>query len=175
MDLRQRRAVGNLGSSDAPPAGVVPFLDLEDEVLAGSASIAGAMAVVIISAGVVLHHRDNKPWIPHQDCWSLFGGGVEGGEDAHSAVVRELAEELGLTEVEFRPRWRVVDQDGDGRVLTIFEARTLWGLDQMTLGEGQGLGVFELDEALSLRLAPFCRRVLTRLAAERRGPPQGEG
>lgn len=155
----------NLGSSDWPTAAVVPFLDPEDEVLAVLATAAGAMAVVISPAGIVLHHRDDKPEIPHPGCWSLFGGAVEQGEDPHDTVVRELEEELGLTEFELRPLWRVVDKGGDGRLLTIFEARTPLGPDQMTLNEGQGLGAFDVGGALRQGLAPFCRRVLTRLAA----------
>ena len=119
--------------------------------------------------GIVLHHRDDKPWISHPGCW-LFGGAVEQGEDPHGTVVRELEEELGLSGVKFRPLWRVVDKDGDGRLLTVFEARTRLGPDQMTLNEGQGLAAFDLDEALRQRLATFCRRVLTRLAAEKQGP-----
>jgi 8-oxo-dGTP diphosphatase len=157
----------NLGSSDPPGVAVVPFLDPEDEHLAVSATAAGAMAVVISPAGIVLHHRDDKPWIPHPGCWSLFGGAIEHGEDPQDTVVRELEEELGLTEFEKRPLWRVVDNGGDGRILTIFEARTPLSPDQMTLSEGQGLEAFDLDEALHQKLAPFCRRVLTRLAAER--------
>lgn len=148
---------------------VVPFLDRKDEELAVSATTAGAMAVVISPAGIVLHHRDEKPWIPHPGCWSLFGGAVEQGEAPDDTVARELEEELGLSDFEFRPLWRVVDKGGDGRVLTIFEARTQRSPDQMTLSEGQGLEAFDLDEALSQKLAPFCRRVLTRLAADRSG------
>ena len=160
----------DLDSSDSPSAAVIPFLDPEDEVLAASATAAGAMAVVVSPMGIVLHHRDDKPWIPHPGCWSLFGGAVEQGEDPHGTVVRELEEELGLSGVKFRPLWRVVDKDGDGRLLTVFEARTRLGPDQMTLNEGQGLAAFDLDEALRQRLATFCRRVLTRLAAEKQGP-----
>ena len=160
----------DLDSSDSPSAAVIPFLDPEDEVLAASATAAGAMAVVVSPMGIVLHHRDDKPWIPHPGCWSLFGGAVEQGEDPHGTVVRELEEELGLSGVKFRPLWRVVDKDGDGRLLTVFEARTRLGPDQMTLNEGQGLAAFDLDEALRQRLAMFCRRVLTRLAAEKQGP-----
>jgi 8-oxo-dGTP diphosphatase len=62
------------------------------------------MAVVVTPAGLVLHHRDDKSWIPHPDAWSLFGGAVESGEDPADTVVRELEEELGLSEVAFRPR-----------------------------------------------------------------------
>jgi hypothetical protein len=44
----------NVGSSDSPTAAVIPFLDPEDEVLAASATAAGAMAVVISPVGIVL-------------------------------------------------------------------------------------------------------------------------
>jgi 8-oxo-dGTP diphosphatase len=155
-------------------AAAVPFLDPEDEELAVSATTAGAMAVVVAPAGIVLHHRDDKPWIPHPGCWSLFGGAVEPGEAPADTVVRELEEELGLTEVEFRPLWRVVDIGGDGRVLSIFEARTWLSPEQMTLSEGQGLEIFDLEEALQQKLAPFCRRVLTRLAGDRQAHGIGD-
>jgi 8-oxo-dGTP diphosphatase len=173
FDALNREDSVNINSSDSQSTPETPFLELEDQDLAVSATTAGAMAVVISPAGVVLHHRDDKPWIPHPGCWSLFGGAVEQGETPEQTVVRELEEELGLTEVEFRPLWRVVDKGGDGRVLTIFEARTLLGPDQMTLNEGQGLEAFDLDQALRQKLAPFCRRVLTRLATDRSGsvPP----
>jgi 8-oxo-dGTP diphosphatase len=171
FDAVNREDSVSMGSSDSRGAWVVPFLDLEDQDLAVSATTAGAMAVVISPVGVVLHHRDDKPWIPHPDCWSLFGGAVEQGEAPEQTVARELEEEMGLTEVEFRPLWRVVDKGGDGRVLTIFEARTLLSPDQMTLNEGQGLRAFDLDEALRQKLAPFCRRVLTRLATNPRPNP----
>jgi 8-oxo-dGTP diphosphatase len=157
-----------MSAEDPRTTAGVPFLDPEDETLAASATAAGAMAVVVSPEGIVLHHRDDKPWIPHPGCWSLFGGAAEPGEEPAETVVRELSEELGLQQARCRPMWRVVDTEGDGRVLTIFEARTLLHTDQMSLAEGQGIQAFDLNEALSLRLAPFCRRVLRRYALGQR-------
>jgi 8-oxo-dGTP diphosphatase len=153
----------------APAAGdeAPPFLDPEDAELAEEAKAAGAMALVISPDGIVLHLRDDKSWIPHPGCWSLFGGAVEEGENPAQTVVRELQEELGLEDVVCRPLWRVVDTGGDGRLLTIFEARTQQRPDDMTLTEGQALRAFDRHTALTLELAPFCRRVLERYVPER--------
>ena len=139
-----------------------PFLDPEDEVLARTTTLAGAMALVVSPDGLVLHLRDDKPWIPHPGCWSLFGGAVEEHEEPAQTIVRELQEELGLDSAEYRPLWRVVDTGGDGRMLTVFEARTARRPGEMTLTEGQALRAFDRASALQLRLAPFCRRILER-------------
>jgi len=41
--------------------------------------------------------RDNNPKIKNRNCWSLFGGGINNGEQPIDAAIRELKEELGLT------------------------------------------------------------------------------
>jgi 8-oxo-dGTP diphosphatase len=153
-----------------------PFLRPEDEEGARVTTTAGAMALVISPSGIVLHLRDDKPWIPHPGRWSFFGGAVEDGESPIEALRRELEEEIGLVEFEARSLCRVVDQGGDGRLLTIFEVRTDWTAQQMTLTEGQALGAFERETALHLDLSPFCRRVLEdciHLEGWKHGPGQG--
>ncbi|ETA71121.1 NUDIX domain-containing protein [Actinospica robiniae] len=143
-----------------------PYLSPEDEQSAASTTASGAMAIVTTPAGIVLHLRDDKPEIPHPACWSLFGGATDDGELPDQTIRRELREELALDEVNLRPLWRVVDLDGDGRQLTIFEARTHRHARELTLAEGQALGVFDLASALELRLADFCRRSLLSYAAQ---------
>jgi hypothetical protein len=51
-----------------------------------------------------------------------------------------------------------------------FEARTSLSPNQITRNEGQDLAASDLNEAPRQRLAAFRRRVLTRLAAESKGP-----
>ncbi|MBT0773246.1 NUDIX domain-containing protein [Kineosporia sp. J2-2] len=147
------------GPESAAPA-LPPFLEPEDEEAARGTTAAGAMALVVSPAGIVLHLRDEKDWIPHPGCWSLFGGAVEEGESAVEALRRELEEEIGLVDFEARPLWRVVDRGGDGRLLTVFEVRTPVAPEDLVLNEGQGLAAFEREEALRLKLSPFCRKIL---------------
>jgi 8-oxo-dGTP diphosphatase len=52
--------------------------------------------IVIDGERVLLAHRTpQRSWYP--DCWDLPGGHVKEGEAPHGALVRELAEELGIT------------------------------------------------------------------------------
>ncbi|MFI0450660.1 NUDIX hydrolase [Actinomadura sp. 6N118] len=142
-----------------------PFLGKQDRDRARHASGAGSVAVVVGPDGIVLHLRDDKPSIPNPGRWSLFGGAADPGEHPYTTIVRELREELGITPETCRPLWRLVDTDGDGRLLTVFEARTNVATDRLVLNEGQALGAFSLAEALELRLAEFCRRVLSDYSA----------
>lgn len=50
-----------------------------------------AAAIIVHNGAVLLHRADDD------DFWALPGGRVEAGEDAASAVVREMQEELGIS------------------------------------------------------------------------------
>lgn len=55
-----------------------------------------AVAALVRDGRVLLGHRHPaRRWYP--DCWDLIGGHVEPGERPVDAVVRECAEELGVT------------------------------------------------------------------------------
>jgi 8-oxo-dGTP pyrophosphatase MutT (NUDIX family) len=58
-----------------------------------------AAAVLLCGGRYLLQLRDAKPTIILPDHWACFGGGIEPGENAAMALIRELIEEL-----EFRPR-----------------------------------------------------------------------
>jgi 8-oxo-dGTP pyrophosphatase MutT (NUDIX family) len=59
---------------------------------------ADAVAAVILvpGRGYLLQRRDDRPDIFFPGHWGLFGGAIEPGESEEAALIRELAEEIGL-------------------------------------------------------------------------------
>src|SRR5579872_492447 len=56
--------------------------------------IAAAALMVTGDGRYLMQRRDDAPWLRVPGHWCLFGGGVESGESAEQAMLRELAEEL---------------------------------------------------------------------------------
>jgi 8-oxo-dGTP pyrophosphatase MutT (NUDIX family) len=124
---------------------------------------AAAALLQLADGRYVLQLRDSNPKIFYPDHWGCFGGAVDAGETAARAVVRELAEELGLrlgaadcayfTEFTFDFGFA-----GHGVRRRHYYAATLprTDLDGLVLTEGAALGAFTADEALgSKRLVPY--------------------
>lgn len=90
-----------------------------------------ARALILDPEDRVLLVRFSFPWVDYP-VWALPGGGLEPGEDAEAGVRRELAEEVGLVDVELGPvvwireaRWRQASQSTpyDGQRETIYLVR----------------------------------------------------
>jgi 8-oxo-dGTP diphosphatase len=77
--------------------------------------IPGVGAIVVGHKGILLARRD-KP--PRTGFWSFPGGGVEVGETQEEAVVREVAEETGVTceVVEFVTTFDLIMKDSSGGI-----------------------------------------------------------
>lgn len=69
-----------------------PRLDRATPLKPGDA----AAAILIVEGAYLLQLRDRKRGIFFPSCWGCFGGAVDRGETAETALVRELAEELAL-------------------------------------------------------------------------------
>ena len=52
--------------------------------------------VIVVAGDEVLLQGDTDPGIPGSRFWQVPGGGIDDGEDARTAAVRELFEETGL-------------------------------------------------------------------------------
>lgn len=115
---------------------------------------------------VLLQHRDDLPGVIERGKWSLFGGGLEPGEDADTALLRELQEEIGFTPAAYQP---FVTFQGRTAVIHVYLAQIAAPLEALDLQEGQGFAYVEADQALaSYDLAPLARAALEMLQSYRR-------
>jgi 8-oxo-dGTP diphosphatase len=120
-----------------------------------------AMLLIVTDDGkLLLHHRDDKPGIPHPGCWSGFGGAVEDGESAEDAVRREMLEETGIQIEAPVFLTEEVDAEGDGRLVSLFYVAGGITPGDIDLHEGAGVGVHALADLDRLPVAPFVHRAV---------------
>ena len=88
---------------------------------------------------VIIFDEDNRILLVKQhhedkDIWMVPGGGIEDGESATQAAVREVKEETGLDIEVLRMIWHVEEVSGRGqRFVNFFTARITGG--ELALGE----------------------------------------
>jgi len=122
-----------------------------------------AVAIVLDTHGrVLLHLRDDFPWIVHPGKWSLPGGQRDDGEDVDTTIRRELAEETSLHVDDPELLFDVVDTTGSRRRLYVYRARTDRDDRDLRLGEGKELRFVPIATALEMDLAPVAREILIR-------------
>lgn len=121
---------------------------------------AAMLLIVTEEGGLLLHHRDDKPGIPNPDCWAGFGGAVEGGETVEDAVRREVREETGLDITDPVFLTEAVDDEGDGRTVSLFYVVGGVRLEDIDLHEGAGVGVHRIEDLPELKMTPFVRRAV---------------
>ena len=126
----------------------------------GRRPVAGAV-LLHRDGRVLLQHRDDKPDIESPGQWSLFGGGLDEGEEPEDAMLSEIDEEIG-----YRPRAQrpLVVFSGWYAEFHVYLAEVSPPLEELVLGEGQGFGYFTRKEAEELDLTEVARVALGALS-----------
>ncbi|MCL6251354.1 (deoxy)nucleoside triphosphate pyrophosphohydrolase [Altererythrobacter sp. KTW20L] len=104
----------------------------------------------------------------HGGLWEFPGGKVETKETPRLALVREIAEELGIAiEASSLSPLLVADEGVGGRVVLFLYSATCWS-GPIVPHEGQEWGWFAAREAAALDLAPMDRDLLARMSTSPR-------
>ncbi len=121
-----------------------------------------ATALIVDRAGrFLLQHRDDKPDIYNPGLWGSFGGGIEPYETPHDGLLRELREELSWQpeSIEFYGAYPYERK----LLIYVFIAPIGVPIEQLVLGEGQGMAFFAPDE-LPEDTVPDLRALMERFA-----------
>ena len=125
----------------------------------------GEAAIVILTdphGRVLLQLRDDFPGVANGGLWSFFGGGLEPGETAAAAAVREIGEEVGITlhADQLRPFATYVSQAGLRPLVHVFRCLGTVSSHEIRLAEGAGFGFFSADQIAHLNGSASLKPVL---------------
>ncbi len=120
-----------------------------------------SLLVVDRQGNLLLQLRDNNPAIFAPGKWCIPGGGIEPGEDATAAVIRELREETGLPfeNVTFYRRF-AFEEEGNLIDENYFYTTTGFTDSDVVVGEGQAIVFVSPEKIPSLDIAEPDRGVV---------------
>lgn len=122
---------------------------------------AAMVLLITLDGRLLLHHRDDEPGILHPGCWAGFGGAVEPGESVEAVARREVREETGLVIATLTFLCDVEDKEGRGDWVSLYFVQGSFHPADVVLSEGQGVGLFRMEDLDTLRMTPFVRRVIS--------------
>ncbi len=138
------------------PPDVQQYLELQQRLTQTSGE--GVSAILINKRGqVLLQQRDDNPAIRYPGHWSLFGGTIEEGESAETAVAREVLEEIDFEMRNFG-LFREFVQNNKREFAFVGELSA--ELDELTLSEGQGMNLFYPAQLPELLIRPDDKETL---------------
>jgi 8-oxo-dGTP pyrophosphatase MutT (NUDIX family) len=122
------------------------------------ATATGTAVILTNSHGqYLLHLRDANKAICDPGTWSLIGGGPEGQETPHEAIVRELREEADLVIPDLKLFTTVSASSphvGEGRI-QVYEGRWDGDADRLPVTEGIMFRWFDVDTMVHLSMCPW--------------------
>lgn len=121
----------------------------------------GAMLIIVTDDGkLLLHLRDDVAGVAYPGHWAGFGGAVEAGETVEEALLREVAEETGIALRDHVFLTEVVDEEGDGRLVSLYYVVGGIAPEDIDLHEGAGVGVHAVADLDDLLVTPFILRAI---------------
>jgi ADP-ribose pyrophosphatase YjhB (NUDIX family) len=97
---------------------------------------------------ILFQLRDNKKNISNPNCWGIFGGGINIGENPKKAAVRELKEELNLKINENELKTILIGKIFKEKYY-LYYAKINKKIDELELNEGSAMEFLSRKELLA--------------------------
>lgn len=102
-----------------------------------------AIAIIYQDGQFLMQLRDDLPNIPFPGHWGFFGGHLDPGEDADTAMRRELYEEIGYVPTKIT----LFESYEDEHVIRHFyQAELTVPIGELELNEGQDIGLCNIED-----------------------------
>lgn len=127
--------------------------------------LTAVLAIIQQNNKILLTKRVEDEGGKYHGHWQTPGGGIEPGENAEQAVIREMIEELGLTVKIINKHTKIVTVSDEFREISFdsFYCELPIGSTIILNEEASEYKWFMIEEALKMDLTPASRILLTQL------------